>query len=65
MLNAYLKTWMSENKKPLQWLADGLNLSRHTVKKWGTIPPEYCVAIEKMTNGNVTRYQLRPDVFGD
>lgn len=26
--------------------------------------PEYCRAIEDATNGRVTRYQLRPDVFG-
>ena len=28
------------------------------------IPAEYCRAIEQATNGKVTRYELRPDVFG-
>lgn len=27
-------------------------------------PAEYCLDIEKETGGKVTRYQLRPDVFG-
>lgn len=29
------------------------------------VPAEYCRAIEAATGGQVTRYQLRPDVFGD
>ena len=28
------------------------------------IPPERCRAIEAATGGVVTRYELRPDVFG-
>lgn len=28
------------------------------------VPAEHCRAIEKITDGKVTRYQLRPDVFG-
>lgn len=28
-------------------------------------PPEFCRAIEAATEGKVTRYDLRPDVFGD
>lgn len=33
-------------------------------KRSGTVPAEYCRAIEEATHGEVTRYQLRPDVFG-
>ena len=29
------------------------------------VPAEYCIAIESATAGAVTRYDLRPDVFGD
>jgi DNA-binding transcriptional regulator YdaS (Cro superfamily) len=29
------------------------------------VPAEMCVAIELATGGKVTRYELRPDVFGD
>lgn len=29
------------------------------------VPAEVCLAIEQATEGKVTRYDLRPDVFGD
>lgn len=28
------------------------------------VPAEHCLAIERATGGAVTRYALRPDVFG-
>lgn len=28
-------------------------------------PPEHCIAIERACAGQVTRYDLRPDVFGE
>lgn len=31
----------------------------------GVVPADYCRAIEEATNGAVTRYELRPDVFGE
>ena len=31
----------------------------------GRVPAEHCRAIEAATDGRVTRYQLRPDVFGE
>jgi DNA-binding transcriptional regulator YdaS (Cro superfamily) len=34
-------------------------------KSNGVVPAEHCRAIELATDGRVTRYQLRPDVFGD
>lgn len=27
-------------------------------------PPEFCIHIEQATGGAVTRYDLRPDIFG-
>lgn len=39
-------------------------VSRAAVRKWKRVPAEYCRAIEKATEGALTRYQLRPDVFG-
>lgn len=38
-----------------------------TVAMWRSrkrVPAERCLAIEAATNGAVTRYDLRPDVFG-
>lgn len=30
----------------------------------GRVPPEQCIPIERAVDGAVTRYDLRPDVFG-
>lgn len=40
-------------------------LTQH-VTNWKArgVPAERCLAIETATGGAVTRYQLRPDVFG-
>lgn len=46
----------------------GKQLSYQAVQKWLTkrsVPADRCVAIEQVTGGEVTRYQLRPDVFGE
>jgi uncharacterized membrane protein YkvA (DUF1232 family) len=34
-------------------------------KRDGRVPAELCAAIEFVTGGMVTRYDLRPDVFGE
>lgn len=47
--------------------ADAVGLRSASVSCWkkiGRVPAERCVAIERITNGQVTRYDLRPDVFG-
>lgn len=46
-------------------IAGALGLSREAVRKWKSIPAEHCRRIEAHLGGKVTRYQLRPDVFGD
>lgn len=47
-------------------LADALGVKPVQVHKWsrpdGQVPAARCIAIENHTG--VTRYQLRPDVFG-
>lgn len=45
-------------------LAKVCGVTREAVRKWRQIPAEHCIAIEKATGGQVTRYGLRPDVFG-
>lgn len=40
-------------------------LTQQGVSKWLEVPPEHCRAIEEITHGEVTRYDLRPDVFGE
>jgi DNA-binding transcriptional regulator YdaS (Cro superfamily) len=51
-----------------QALADLLGVKPPSVSEWrkrGRPPAERCIAIEDATGGQVTRYALRPDVFGD
>lgn len=49
-------------------LAKALGVTPQQVNQWvlGTrpVPPARCIAIEDATKGAVTRYELRPDVFG-
>lgn len=49
-------------------LADRIGKKQGHVWDWlyktGKPAPECCIAIEEATNGVVTRYALRPDVFG-
>lgn len=50
-------------------LAALLGKQQGHVGKWlhrdRKVPAEMCIAIERATGGKVTRYELRPDVFGD
>jgi len=48
-------------------LAAALGIRSPSISEWrkrGNVPVERCVAIEQATNGAVTRYELRPDIFG-
>lgn len=33
-------------------------------KKRGKVPPDAVISVEEATGGKVTRYDLRPDIFG-
>lgn len=51
-----------------QALADALGIKSPSISEWrdrGKVPAERCIAIEQATAGAVSRYQLRPDVFGE
>jgi DNA-binding transcriptional regulator YdaS (Cro superfamily) len=48
-------------------LASLCNVTPQAVFKWvkkNKAPADRCIKIEELTNGLVTRYELRPDVFG-
>lgn len=45
-------------------LAHVVGVTREAVYRWKRIPPEHCVNLESALGGRVTRYQMRPDVFG-
>lgn len=48
-------------------LADALGLQPPSIYEWKLrgVPSERCLEIERLTGGEVTRFDLRPDVFGD
>lgn len=50
-------------------LAAHLGVSRQFINQLynGTrqVPPKMVLDVERATGGNVTRYELRPDIFGD
>jgi DNA-binding transcriptional regulator YdaS (Cro superfamily) len=49
-------------------LAAALGIKSPSISEWrkrGKVPPERCIAIEQATEGAVTRYELRPDIFGE
>lgn len=51
----------------LQPLASACGVTYQAVRKWERTraPSERCREIEAATGGKVTRYELRPDVFGE
>lgn len=49
-------------------LAERLGVKPAVVGNWklrGQVPPERCIDVERAVHAKVTRYQLRPDVFGE
>jgi DNA-binding transcriptional regulator YdaS (Cro superfamily) len=44
-------------------LGKKVGVSRQAVEQWKVVPPERVLAVEKATG--VSRYELRPDIFGD
>lgn len=47
-------------------LAEALNVSPQAVQQWvatGQAPPRRVIAIEQATNGEVSRHELRPDIY--
>lgn len=63
-----LKTYLTTSKKTQQQFAVALDVSQGLVWQWlngvTRVTAERCLDIEKATDGQVTRYDLRPDIFG-
>lgn len=48
-------------------LARRLGIRPQAVQQWtttGRVPADRCLAVEQATGGKISRYDLRPDVFG-
>lgn len=46
----------------LRCLSRSLGISSAAVARWGNVPAERCLEVERITG--VSRYRLRPDVYG-
>ena len=49
-------------------LSIALEVSRQTIYSWiatGKIPSEHCLEIEDLLAGLVSRYEMRPDIYGE
>lgn len=49
-------------------VAKALEVTPQAVNLWvrtGRVPPERVLALERLSNGTISRHELRPDVFGD
>lgn len=45
-------------------IARKLKITSQAISQWEVAPANRCIDLENMTNGKVTRHQLRPDIFG-
>lgn len=62
-----ISTYLIDESLTQQEFADQVGVTQGRVSQWlkgEKIPAERCIQIEAATGGKVTRYDLRPDVFG-
>lgn len=67
-LHTYINTWPRyERRRVLQVIAYRLGVTESAVRHWTNgirrIPAERVLAVEHVTGGEVTRYELRPDIY--
>lgn len=62
-----LETYLKENSLSQKAFGESIGSSQSAVTHWINgrykVPPEKWLAIEKVTDGQVTRADLRPDLF--
>jgi DNA-binding transcriptional regulator YdaS (Cro superfamily) len=46
-------------------LAEILGIRPQAVSQWKVIPVKHVLAIEKALRSKITRYQMRPDIYGE
>lgn len=60
--------YLDSSKISQATFARQIGVTQGRVSQWlsgDAIPAERCVAVERITNGAVSRVDLRPDIFGD
>lgn len=46
-------------------LARALGVTSQAISQWDKVPANRVLQVEILTHGKVSRYALRPDIFGD
>jgi len=46
------------------FIASIFGIHSQAVSQWERVPAERCLAIEEATAGGLTRYMMRPDIYG-
>ncbi len=41
-----------------------LGLPQPAIYTWAKVPKKHCIPIETALDGAITRYEMRPDIFG-
>lgn len=67
-----LKTWLEQTGNTQQRLvellaAEGVTITQGAISQWLTkdrVPADRCLLLQKVSNGQMTVYALRPDIFG-
>jgi CTP synthase (UTP-ammonia lyase) len=54
----------SQNIRTKKRIGDICGVSIQAVRGWSRVPSIYCRRLELESGGAVTRYEMRPDVFG-
>ena len=67
-LRTYLNAWpRGERRRVRQDIAQRLKVTESAVRHWANgvrrVPAERVLAVEHATGGQVTRYDLRPDIY--
>jgi len=52
------------NIKTKREIAKICTITPPALNSWKRVPSEHCIALETACDGAVTRYEMRPDVFG-
>ncbi|WP_454825365.1 Cro/CI family transcriptional regulator [Paraburkholderia xenovorans] len=64
-----LRTYLATAKHRQRQFAESLGVTQGLISQWARgkalPPPKRCVAIERLTQGEVTRKELRPDDWAE
>lgn len=54
---------LRENNIPIKTVAAKLEITRHAIYQWDRFPAAHVIPIERITNYQLTRHDMRPDLY--